>query len=162
MWMHAISLWEPWATLMRLGVKTIETRNWHPPGCLIGKPLLICAARRWTHEQEAFLWRPEVQQALLTLRPRREYALTRSDLPLGMAVCIVTLVRATVTSLLRDRISPVERLFGDYSDYTKGNRRYGWETDRLINGFEPFPVKGAQGVFRVELPAELEHLVQAA
>ena len=29
--MKAISLWQPWASLVAEGVKTIETRSWAPP-----------------------------------------------------------------------------------------------------------------------------------
>ena len=39
----AISLWEPWASLMATGAKTIETRGW---ATRHRGPLLICAAKR--------------------------------------------------------------------------------------------------------------------
>lgn len=44
--MKVITLHQPWATLIALGVKTIETRSWAPPKALIGERLLIHAGTR--------------------------------------------------------------------------------------------------------------------
>lgn len=38
---RAITLYQPWASLIALGVKNIETRSWPPPKTLIGERLLI-------------------------------------------------------------------------------------------------------------------------
>lgn len=43
---RAVTLWEPWASLVALGVKTIETRSWPAPKATIGERLLIHAAKR--------------------------------------------------------------------------------------------------------------------
>jgi ASCH domain-containing protein len=42
----AISLWQPWASLIALGVKRIETRSWPCPAKYIGERVLIHAAKR--------------------------------------------------------------------------------------------------------------------
>lgn len=39
----AISLWQPWASLIALGAKTIETRSWRAPARLIGQRIAIHA-----------------------------------------------------------------------------------------------------------------------
>ena len=44
--MKALSLHEPWATLIAIGKKSIETRSWRPPDYLIGKRIAIHAAKR--------------------------------------------------------------------------------------------------------------------
>ena len=44
--MKAITLHEPWATLIACGAKKIETRDWAPPRSLIGERIAIHAARR--------------------------------------------------------------------------------------------------------------------
>lgn len=44
--MMAISLWQPWATLIACGAKPDETRSWAPPENLIGIPIAICAAKK--------------------------------------------------------------------------------------------------------------------
>jgi|GEM_PF-1821147 len=40
-----LSLWQPWASLVAMGVKTIETRSWRAPQALIGKRIAIHAAK---------------------------------------------------------------------------------------------------------------------
>lgn len=44
--MQAITLWQPWATLIALGVKTFETRSWAFPDHLVGQQIAIHAAKR--------------------------------------------------------------------------------------------------------------------
>ena len=44
--MKAITLHEPWATLIAAGKKTIETRDWKPPAYLLGERIAIHAGRR--------------------------------------------------------------------------------------------------------------------
>ncbi len=44
--MKAISLWQPWASLIACGAKPYETRDWAPPRDLIGQTIAICAAKK--------------------------------------------------------------------------------------------------------------------
>ena len=44
--MKAISLWQPWATLIAVGAKPFETRHWAPPRDLIGTTIAIHAAKK--------------------------------------------------------------------------------------------------------------------
>lgn len=44
--MKAISLWQPWASLIACGAKPYETRSWAPPRDLIGQPIAIHAAKK--------------------------------------------------------------------------------------------------------------------
>ena len=44
--MKAISLWQPWASLIAAGAKPYETRSWAPPRELIGQPIAIHAAKK--------------------------------------------------------------------------------------------------------------------
>ncbi len=43
--MKALTLHQPWASLMAHGVKTIETRSWAPPRSLIGQRIAIHAGK---------------------------------------------------------------------------------------------------------------------
>lgn len=43
--MKAISLWQPWASLIVAGIKPYETRGWGPPTALIGQRIAIHAAK---------------------------------------------------------------------------------------------------------------------
>jgi hypothetical protein len=144
----ALSLWEPWASLMRCGAKTIETRGW---GTSYRGPLLICGAKRWTREQDDFLHTPEVQKAL--------GGKWHSDMLLGQAACLVDLVdcvRAQSVAYPAPEGARVylERHFGDFS-----TGRFAWFTENL-HAFDPFPVVGRQNLFNVELPAEVACLLE--
>jgi len=44
--MIAISLWQPWASLMSDGRKRIETRHWRGPLDLVGQEIAIHAAKK--------------------------------------------------------------------------------------------------------------------
>jgi hypothetical protein len=44
--MKAISLWQPWASLIACGAKPFETRSWAPPRELIGTTIAIHAAKK--------------------------------------------------------------------------------------------------------------------
>lgn len=44
--MKAISLWQPWASLIACGAKPYETRSWAPPRDLIGATIAIHAAKK--------------------------------------------------------------------------------------------------------------------
>ena len=41
-----ITLHQPWATLITLGIKTVETRSWPAPERLLGQTIAIHAGRR--------------------------------------------------------------------------------------------------------------------
>ena len=44
--MYAITLHQPWATLIALGMKDVETRSWPAPGRLLGQVIAVHAGRR--------------------------------------------------------------------------------------------------------------------
>ena len=52
--MKAISLWQPWASLIACGAKPFETRHWAPPRELIGQRIAIHAAKKIDKGAKAF------------------------------------------------------------------------------------------------------------
>lgn len=141
----ALSLWEPWASLMRYGAKRIETRSW--PTDYRG-PLLICASKRWTRELRQYA-------------AERPYSTALAGRPChpGMAVALVELVACDSTqTLLGGDVGGFSALPGSFEeafgDYYPG--RFGWCTRPICLDFEPFAVRGAQGLFEVHLPPEVE------
>ena len=52
--MRAISLWQPWASLIACGAKPFETRHWVPPRELIGQRIAIHAAKKCGPENRGF------------------------------------------------------------------------------------------------------------
>ena len=127
--MKAISLWQPWATAIAVGVKRIETRHWTTK---YRGPLAIHAARRWTSAEKEFAM---VEHTLGRL-PKR--------IPLGaiVAVCVLSDVLRTEELLLE--IGPVEKIYGNY-----GFGRFGWVLTDICALHDPVPFKGHQGFFDV-------------
>lgn len=135
--MKAISLWEPWATLMALGLKHVETRSWSTN---YRGPLLICAAKRKMDADGIFVL-DRVHEYHRTCRIPEVNFFPHY----GQAVCIVDLTRC-------DEIVPFEpnALEHFLGDYTPG--RFAWTTDNLRK-ITPFAVRGSQGFFEVEVVA---------
>ena len=131
--MRAISLWQPWATAIAVGVKTIETRHWKTN---YRGPIAIHAAKRWTRDEREFA---EVEFTNGRL-PKR--------IPLGAIVAVAVLSECKATWELDSEISAVERIYGNYS-----LGRFGWILTNIRALPEPVPWKGKQGFFNV--PDEL-------
>ena len=107
--MKAISLHQPWASMIADGWKTIETRSW--PTDYRGD-LLICSTKK-----------PIIQ-----------------NFPLGMALCIVRVVSCR-------RMMKFDEFKACCPIY---DGAYSWFLDDLRE-IEPFPVKGSQGFFEVDM-----------
>jgi len=117
---RALSLWQPWASLIFDGRKTIETRHW--PMRYRG-PLAIHAAmkvERAACEDFGYDWR---------------------KIPRGAVLCIVN-----VKNCVRfpDPLAPPD----PYGDFAAG--RYGFLFSVLEKFIEPIPAKGMQGIWNWE------------
>lgn len=140
----ALSLWQPWGTLMQLGLKRNETRGWETS---YRGHLLIHAAKKWNGELERMCVAPPFFDPLVKALGLAAASFPRKSLPFGAILCRVRLVDCV-------RITPQnaptgdERLFGDY---TPG--RFMWITDSLQVFPRPIPMNGAQGLF--DVPATL-------
>lgn len=158
--MKAISLWEPWGSLMRTGAKTIETRSWstHYRG-----PLLICAAKGGLPRDEIrgylSLW--EFQDGLFPLlgvnapmpMEARRPQVTLDHLNFGKAVAVVDLIDCRQTVSMSPEEIGNDRPLGDY---TPG--RFAWITRMVRNDFKPFPVTGSPGFFEIGDAWILQHM----
>lgn len=149
--MKALTLTQPWATLVILGVKHWETRGWYPSASLIksiGGRIAIHAAKGWTADDRDFAL-DLMDGGLL---PHAYVATTRSvrpDLPLGAVLgeaTIVGLVRADV-AVRAGEVAGLEIELGDYSP-----GRYAWELAGVIAYPEPIPARGALGLWDWEYP----------
>jgi hypothetical protein len=132
--MKSLTLTQPWASLMDLGKKTIETRSWKTPyrGLLV-----IHAAKgfpKWAKELS------REQPFFSSLLPLRG-----DNLPLSRGLCVVRLVDIQPTERVRscypDRF-PAEEPFGDY-----GPGRYAWVTEYVKHLGDPREVRGALGLW---------------
>lgn len=135
--MKALSLWDPWGTLIALGEKQHETRSWKPPFA-VGALLAIHVAKRWKPEQENYLRHPAFRQVFA----KHGITPSRTTLPLGCIVCAVRLTGVYRTEDIEDLISVQERAFGNYAP-----GRYAWQLEVVKTPAEPIPARGGQGIW---------------
>ena len=128
--MKALSVRQPWATLIAEGSKAVEVRSWRTP---YRGPLLICSASKmadgYTVDDEDYF-------------------------PRGAAVCVVQLcdvvpMVASAHAVAADPIDPRDEvLAADYSGL------YAWllSSPQVVQPF--IPVKGKLNLFDVDLPPD--------
>lgn len=148
--MRAISTWEPWATLIRLGLKKCEIRSWKTN---YRGELLICAAKGGLTKREVTrllnYWRNVLPDKIAGQIP---FTLNH-----GYAVAVVRLESCHPTELfpvntdLSWGFDPRLELRFREKDFSLG--RYFWKLD-LLDAIEPFPVTGRRGFFDVNLPRD--------
>jgi hypothetical protein len=137
--MKALSLWQPWASLIATGAKRYETRSW---STRYRGPLLICAAKTMNPEVKDALMNVEIQKALAGAGVK--------IIPFGVAVCIVDLTDCVPAGNLSNEQIGTDRPFGDFS-----LGQWAWKLEN-VRKVLPFAVKGEQGVFDVPLmPGEI-------
>ena len=127
--MKAISLKQPWATLVALGAKTIETRAW---GTTYRGDVLIVSSKKPATSAE-LLWAMQILLEVAGIHADSQ------DFVLGAAVCVVQL--ADCRSMTTDD----ER--GALCHVTPG--RQAWVLKR-IRRVKPFDVKGSLGLYEVK------------
>lgn len=144
--MKALTLHQPWATLIAIGAKCIETRSWSTS---YRGPLAIHAAKGFPKEaQVACITYPFIDT--LGKAGFRVGAWPGKPLPLGAIVATCELVDCEkiarqkwwkidgVTWILSD----AERALGDYAP-----GRDAWLLANIRPLLEPIPAKGAQGLW---------------
>ena len=150
--MKALTLYQPWASLIPPGWKKIETRSWSTK---YRGPLAIHAAKDqqyWTvvAHDEPF------RSVLMESRLFRQY-----DLPYGAVVAVCNLVDCVkVIGLTRLEGRPVRALLENgqivegnelaFGDYTPG--RFAWILKDARPLHTPIPAKGKQGLWTWEPP----------
>jgi phage N-6-adenine-methyltransferase len=135
-------LWQPWASLIPLGLKHYETRSWKTN--YRGK-LLICSAAASSGQHKEYL----KICSEIELPPW-------SDFPHGCAIAICDLVDCIeMTPEFIEQQSKTEILCGDWQV-----GRYAWKLENIELITEPFAVKGKQGLFNISVDKPLTELVK--
>lgn len=132
MYIRALSLHEPFASLIACGHKTIETRVWSAGGNFW---FLVCAAKKKLAKKYEVLWRDD-------------YKGLPQPFPYGMVVALAHIgeVRPMVES---DEVAACCPLY---------SHAKAWVLDRVVK-IEPFPVTGSQGWFYVPVPGEVVEII---
>lgn len=138
--MNCLSLWQPWAELVRRGLKLNETRGWKMPDALIDKPLAIQAARTIFRPLN---WDEEFRKQLL------EDGVMAQPLIYGAVLCIVHPQRSIPTVDVRDTLTHRELMYGNYDEFDAdtGKRRYATPLEDIRVLPQPVPLIGHQGIF---------------
>ncbi|MDM9583073.1 ASCH domain-containing protein [Nostoc sp. GT001] len=143
--MKAISLWQPWASFIPLGMKRYETRSWETN---YRGDLLICSAKKQSREQERIYDKIlyKYQDRYPDLLIDDEWCREWDDLPRGYAIAVVTL--SDCFHLTEEFIAQQSEVEIDCGDWRVG--RWAWKLEDIEKIVEPFPVCGKQGFFEVE------------
>jgi hypothetical protein len=139
--MHALSLSQPWASLMADGRKTVETRSWRAPRWLIGKRLAIHAAK--SIDKEAC----------------RDFGYDPEKIPRGVLLCHVLLnacLQLPVSSdvvvfALGHLLSPAELQYGNFED-----GRFAWLCSDVQPVDPPIPARGQLSIWNcfLDIPGD--------
>ncbi len=157
--MPALTVWQPWATLIAEGLKRYEFRGWIAPAAMIGRRVAIHAGARPVRKDE-------VRQLLLQLQGSywRQTGLIREpcielltrvlmmpkSLPLSSVLCT-----ARLGEPIRDDLLAAQLGIPAIHDSDRGQHsNYGWPLTDVIK-LEPFiPARGAQGFWTWQTPVQ--------
>lgn len=134
--MKALTIWQPYASLLVMGLKEFETRGWETK---YRGPLLITAAKRNDNPRKDDIDR--------VVRILREYGMDRQAEELfescgGSFGCAVGVVKLTSCRAMMDGGSDLENAVGYF-----GEGRFGWKCDEPRVFDSPVPVVGKQGLW---------------
>lgn len=142
--MKALTIWQPWATLIAEGLKPYEFRGWPAPASLVGQRIAIHAGARPVK-------RPEVRLLLMQLRRDGGFGTGLSvagsidlldrvfmglSLPHSAIVCT-----AIMGKPIRAADIPGQEGDSDRIDHSK----WGWQLSDIHRMQPPVPATGAQG-----------------
>jgi hypothetical protein len=136
---RALTLLQPWASLIAVGAKRLETRNW----CTAYRGLLAIHAGKASTEWSRATWRlPVVQEAM-----GGAGIVAEEDLPRGCVVAVCEL--CDCIPILEPPAEP-ERSFGVY---TPG--RFAWKLANVRPLPVPVPMRGLPGLWPCLLDGDL-------
>ena len=136
--MKALTLHQPWATLISIGEKRIETRHW---ATKYRGPIAIHAAKT-IHSYAREWWDDEWLEWVLGINGIE----STHDMPLGAVVATARLVdcRLMTREYIDETIKahPAEVLLGHWSV-----GRFAWVLDDITRLNDPVPARGEQGLW---------------
>jgi len=158
--MHAITVWQPWATLIAEGFKPFEFRGWPAPPRLIGHRIGIHAGARTMRRSEVAdlanrLGGDDWRSTGLTDRAKSLDLLERvwrgfetrgpnNSLPLAHVVCTAVLGQSIRNAELAAKLGLP---WANDSDRDEDSN-WGWPLTEIRRLEPPTPARGAQGFWR--------------
>ena len=140
--MKVLTLTQPWASLIALDEKRIETRSWYTA---YRGPLAIHASKAFPGWAKRQCFIPPFSTVLV------RHDLNPGSLPLGKILCVVSIEDCLKTwTLDMDQLSTNEKQFGEYS-----GGRFAWVLGPITRIFEPpIPAGGRLGLWEWFGPPE--------
>jgi len=138
--MKVITLWQPWATWVILGWKTIETRTHNRFKCLAGQTIGIHAAKKY--DANASSW------ATPWMSDDEMLWYTRLDYSEGVLL-------GTVDVVCAGKLSGVDSWNAMIDCNESTYARYGLRLRNPVIFNIPIPVKGKQGIWTYEIEGKL-------
>lgn len=157
----AISLHEPWASFIPMGLKKYETRSWYTS---YRGPLLICSAKKTSNAQK--LTHNYIIHKYQQLLTETDNYVEWQDLPFGCAILYETAkpnALVNLTNCIRmtpQFINQQPEAEIDTGDWKVG--RFAWQLDNIRPITPPIKVIGKQGLFNVEVDLSNHSLELAA
>lgn len=151
--MKALSLLQPWASLVIFGEKEIETRSWRPSNKEIDTTIAIHASKAFNAEERQMALMSPFREAL-----KAHGFKTLGDVPRGVILGTVRIVTFERSESVITQLATKELAFGNYEE-----GRWGWRFAD-VRRIEPIACRGALSLWPVseELLAQFRYLDQAA
>ena len=154
--MKALTIWQPWASLIMLGAKPYEFRGWHAPNTIVGQRIAIHAGARKPRRAEiadiitrintSDAWTTCIHMTPDTLRILDAWHANPGKLYTG---CILG------TAILGEpkKASEIVGEFGGVVNDSDRDEHFNWAWPLSDPHYlrEPLPMKGMQGFWNVEL-----------
>ncbi len=138
--MKALSLRQPWASLVAHNWKHWETRSWNTSY----RGILLIHAAKSTELVSTYFRFPAFARCLMA----SGYA-TWEDLPFGALLGITQLKETKRVEEFRHLLGDDERAFGNYNDH-----RFGFHLGLFEPFVKPILFRGKLGIFDCELPED--------
>jgi len=131
----ALTLTQPWASLVVLGVKRVETRSWRPR-IIAETRIAVHAAKGWTAYD---------RELAADLHLRGVLPVPPDSLPRGAVIGEVTVTGCQPTQEAVWKLAALEFELGDYSSL-----RWAWHLRDPAAYPEPVPARGSLGLWEWE------------
>lgn len=154
--MKAITIWQPWASLIVHGVKHYETRGWYTG---YRGPIAIHAAAKKVTKKEWETFSEKLNMIcgkqlplhfrngeIVYLNPKTK---NETVLKRGCVLAVADIVDCIrIDKDFLARLTPLERALGDYSD-----GRCAWKLENITTVFESdFSISGQQRIWNLKYP----------
>lgn len=156
--MKALTIWQPWASLIMIGAKPYEFRSWLAPRSIVGKRIVIHAGARATRQDEfddliERLRNPEMAwSTCLKADVALPFLLQHygpSKLPLGAGL------GTAVVGVSREGSHIAKEFGGDPSLYSNLPDNWGWPLAEIEAFSAPVPMSGMQGLWNWPTPEDV-------